>query len=72
METTIETLAVGGLVETRLGHRYRIIRIMSERNLVVCESLRWPQFSPYTFHPDSLQRIEDMTCEEALCCEESK
>ena len=72
METIIEALAIGDLVETRLGHRYRITRIISERNLVVCESLRWPEFSPYTFYAEALQRIEEMPREEALCCEESK
>lgn len=57
MTETLETLAAGDVVETRLGHRYRVIRIVRER-LIECSSIKYPEFDPYTFPVEALQRTE--------------
>lgn len=62
MTETLETLAAGEVVETRMGHRYYVLRIKGRdiegRDLVECGSIKYPEFDPYTFPVDAVRKVE--------------
>lgn len=62
MTETLETLAAGDVVETRMGHRYHVLRIKGRdiegRDLAECGSIKHPDFDPYTFPVEALRKAE--------------
>lgn len=60
-DVKIKMIREGDIVRTGMGHEYQVERIIEGRGLLKCRSLKYPEFDPYFFPVEAIERITAMT-----------